>query len=479
MRTANIIGSGPNGLAAAITLAQAGFAVNVFERNRTLGGACATGELTLPGFHHDLGASAFPMGAASPFFQSLPLLHHGLRWCHPELPLAHPLDDGTAVALTRDLNEMSAQLPREDAASWKRFFQPIVRDWNKLVPDLLSTVVHIPRHPLAMARFGLPALLPATTFAHTFFSNPRAQALFAGCAAHSVMPLESPLSSAIGIVLGAAGHAVGWPVAAGGSQSISDALAAHLQTLGGTIHLESMVESLEQLPPADLTFFDTSAAALERIAGARLTRPFRKTLRAFKSGPGVFKVDWALAEPIPWTAEACRRAGTLHVGGTLEEIARAEAGVFAGRHPDKPFVLLVQPSVADPSRAPAGKHTAWGYCHVPNSSTLDRTAAIEAQIERFAPGFRDTILARRTHTTAQLEAWNPNLVGGDVGGGAMTAGQLLFRPTVRDYATTDPAIFLCSSSTPPGGGVHGMCGYRAAQLALKNLKKASPHETNL
>ena len=469
MRTANIIGSGPNGLAAAITLAQAGFGVTVFERNATLGGACATAELTLPGFHHDLGASAFPMGAASPFFRSLPLQQHGLRWCQPQFPLAHPLDDGTAVALTPTLDEMFGQLPREDATAWKRFFQAIVRHWEDLVPDVLSTVVHIPRHPLSMARFGLPALLPATTFAHTFFSKPRAQALFAGCAAHSVMPLESPLSAAIGIVLAAAGHTVGWPVATGGSQSITNALAAHLQSLGGTIHLNQAIESLDQLPPADLTFFDTSAQTLERIAGPCFTGPFRKSLLAFKSGPGVFKIDWALSEPIPWAAEACRRAGTIHLGGTLEEIARAEADVFAGKHPDKPFVLLVQPSVADPSRAPKGKHTAWAYCHVPNGSTLDRTEAIESQVARFAPGFRDVILARSTHTTAQLEAWNPNLVGGDLSGGAMTVGQLIFRPTPRDYATTDPKIFLCSSSTPPGGGVHGMCGHRAAQLALKRL----------
>jgi phytoene dehydrogenase-like protein len=469
MRTANIIGSGPNGLSAAITLARSGFAVHVFERNPTLGGACASAELTLPGFRHDLGASAFPMGAASPCFRSLPLERHGLAWCQPELPLAHPLDDGTGVALTPTLDGMSAQLPREDAAAWKRFFNPIVRDWDNLVPDVLSTVLHIPRHPLSMARFGLPGLLPATTFAHAFFTKPRAQALFAGCAAHSVMPLESPLSSAIGIVLAAAGHTVGWPVAAGGSQSIADALAGYLESLGGVIHLNRTVETLDELPAADLTFFDTSAQALERIAGPRFTEPLRKSLRAFKSGPGVFKIDWALSEPIPWTAEVCRRAGTIHVGGTLEEIARAEADVFAGKRPDKPFVLLVQPSVADPSRAPAGKHTAWGYCHVPNGSALDRTGAIESQVARFAPGFHDVILARKTHTTAQLEAWNPNLIGGDLSGGAMTTGQLLFRPTARDYATTDPTIFLCSSSTPPGGGVHGMCGHRAAQLALKRF----------
>ena len=321
MRTANIIGSGPNGLAAAITLAQAGFAVSVFERNATLGGACATAELTLPGFHHDLGASAFPMGAASPFFRSLPLEQHGLRWCHPDIALAHPLDDGTAVALTRSLEEMTTQLPSEDAGAWKRFFKPIVRHWDDLVPDLLSTVVHIPRHPLSMARFGLPALLPATSFAHTFFSKPRAQALFAGCAAHSVMPLSTPLSSAIGVVLAAAGHTVGWPVAQGGSQAITNALASYLQSLGGTIRLNTPVESLAQLPASDLNFFDTSAQALEHLAGDRFTPPFRESLLAFKSGPGAFKIDWALSEPIPWTADACHRAGTIHVGGTLEEIS--------------------------------------------------------------------------------------------------------------------------------------------------------------
>jgi phytoene dehydrogenase-like protein len=305
--------------------------------------------------------------------------------------------------------------------------------------------------------------------AHSVFSDRRAQALFAGCAAHSVMPLEAPLSSAIGIVLAAAGHTVGWPVAAGGSQSLSNALSAYLQTLGGTIHLNREIARIEDLPAADFNFFDTSAAALDRIAGARLSSGFRASLRAFKQGPGVFKIDWALSEPIPWTSEACRRAGTVHAGGTLEEIARAEAAVFAGQHFDKPFVLVVQPSVADPSRAPEGKHTAWGYCHVPNGSTLDRTDAIELQIERFAPGFRDVILARRTHTTAQLEAWNPNLVGGDLGGGAMTPKQMVLRPSLRDYGTSDPAIFLCSSSTAPGGGVHGMCGFHAAQQALKSL----------
>jgi phytoene dehydrogenase-like protein len=471
MRSANIIGSGPNGLAAAITLAQAGVAVTVCERNPTLGGACSTAEITLPGFRHDLGASALPMAAASPFFRSLPLAKYGFHFIQPELSLAHPLDDGSAVALTPSLADMSSQLTPDDTAAWRRFFSAVVNSWEQLVPEILSPVLHVPRHPFALARFGLPALLPATTLARTFFSDMRTRALFAGVAAHSVMPLDAPLCSAVGIVLSAAAHTVGWPVASGpqtGSQALSNALAAHLRSLGGTIHLSHEVHTLADLQPADVALFDTSARALERIAAPRLSAGFRSSLRRFKPGPGVFKVDWALSEPIPWTAEACRRAGTIHVGGTLEEIARAEAAVFAGRHPDKPFIILVQPSIADPTRASAGGHTAWGYCHVPNGSTLDRTEAIESQIARFAPGFRDVILARRTQSTPQLEAWNPNLLGGDLSGGAMTPRQLLLRPTLRGYSTSDPAIYLCSSSTPPGGGVHGMCGFHAATAALKH-----------
>jgi phytoene dehydrogenase-like protein len=466
MRSATIIGSGPNGLSAAIVLAQAGVQVTVHERNPQVGGACTSAEITLPGFLHDLGASALPMAAASPFFRSLPLQQYGLHFADPEFPLAHPLDDGSAIALTRSLADMHAQLPREDATAWKRFFTPVVKNWDKLIPDILGPLVHIPKHPLALARFGLPALLPATTFAHTFFHKQRAQALFAGCAAHSVMPLEAPLCSSFGIVLAAAAHAVGWPVATGGSQALSNALASHLQTLGGTIHLSSPIVSLDQLDPADTLFFDTSARTLEQLAAPRLGPAYSRSLSRFKPGPGVFKIDYALSERIPWTAEICRRASTIHVGGTLEEIARAEADVFAGKYPDKPFLILVQPSVADPTRAPEARHTAWAYCHVPNGSTLDRTQAIEDQITRFAPGFRDVVLARRTYSTAQLEAWNPNLLGGDLSGGAMSAKQMLMRPTIRDYATSDPRIFLCSSYSPPGGGVHGMCGFHAARLAL-------------
>ena len=471
MRTANVIGSGPNGLAAAITLAQDGVKVSVYERSAIVGGACSTAEITLPGFHHDLGASALPMAAASQFLRSLPLAQYGFHFAQPEFALAHPFDDGTAVALTNTLAAMSSQLTPADFTAWRRLFGSIVRSFDQLVPDILGPLIRLPRHPFALARFGIPALMPATTLAHTFFHDKRTQALFGGCAAHAVMPLESPLCSSVAIVLAAAAHTVGWPVAAAGSQSLSDALAAHLQALGGVIHLSTPIESLKDLTAADALLFDTSAQALSSICGSQLTPAFRESLRHFKPGPGIFKVDWALSGPIPWTAKECRGAATIHVGGTLEEIAQAEAAVFQGLHSDKPFLILVQPSVADPTRAPAGCHTAWAYCHVPNGSTLDRTEAIEAQVARFAPGFRDVILARRTQSTSQLEAWNPNLVGGDLSGGAMTMKQMLMRPTIREYATSDPAIYLCSSSTPPGGGIHGMCGVNAANLALNNAKR--------
>ena len=469
MQSANIIGSGPNGLAAAITLAQAGVRVTVYEANVRVGGACSSAALTLPGFIHDVGSSAYPMGVASPFFRSLPLERYGLRWIEPEIPLAHPFENGSTAALDHDLAAMAAQLGARDGAAWQRLFAPLVRRFGDLVPELLGPIVHLPRSLFTLGRFGLPALLPVTTLARRRFTGVRARALFAGCGAHSVMPLDAPLSAAVGLVLAAAGHASGWPVIQGGSQSLSDALAAHLRSLGGEIRTGVRVSDLAQIEPADAIFFDTSADALERIAGDRLSPGFRTTLRGFKHGPGVFKIDWALSQAIPWRAENCRRAGTVHVGGTIEEIAAAENAVFRGSLSDKPFVLLVQPSVADSTRAPVDRHTAWGYCHVPNGSTENRTEAIEAQIERFAPGFRDCILARHPWTTSALEAWNPNLVGGDLSGGAMSAKQMLFRPTVREYGTSDPSIFVCSSCTPPGGGVHGMCGFHAAKMALRRL----------
>lgn len=471
LQTANIIGSGPNGLAAAITLAQAGVAVTVYERNQQIGGACSTAEVTLPGFRHDLGSSAYPLGIASPFFRSLPLEQHGLRWIQPDASLAHPLDDGTAVIQERSIDRMAEQLGAQDAKAWKRWFGSPVRNWDSLVSDFTQPLLRIPSHPIAMGIFGLPALLPATTLARLAFHGTRARALFAGCAAHSVLPLSHLASAATGIVLAAAGHTTGWPIAAGGAQSIADALASYLYSLGGKIITGVTVSDLKQLEPADATLFDTNVDSLVRIAGDALSPGYVSQLRKFRAGPGIFKLDYALSTPIPWRAAECARATTVHLGGTLEEIAQSEHDAFYGKQCDRPYVLIVQPSLFDASRAPAGKHTAWAYCHVPAGSKLDRTEAIESQIERFAPGFRDCVLARKASNAEELTRWNPNLLGGDVSGGAMTLNQLIARPTLREYRTSNPKLFLCSSSTPPGGGVHGMCGHWAAKAALKQLQR--------
>jgi phytoene dehydrogenase-like protein len=476
LRTANIIGSGPNGLAAAITLAQAGVAVTVYERNGNLGGACATAESTLPGFRHDLGSSAYPMGIASPFFRSLPLEEHGLRWINPEVALAHPLDDDTAVLLHRSLEGTCAQFPAADARAWRALFAPTVRHWPLLVEDLLRPMLHVPRHPIALAAFGPPALLPAQALARILFRDERARALFAGVAAHSVLPLTELASAATGLVLTAAGHAVGWPIVAGGAQSLTDALASYLRSLGGVVVLNAEVHALSELPTADTTFFDTSVPALLSIAGDALTPSFQRRLHRYKPGPGIFKLDYALSAPIPWAAPDCARAATVHLGGTLTEIARSEAHACGPRPrrevapAPKPYVLLVQPSLFDPTRAPGGQHTAWAYCHVPYGSAEDCTERIEAQITRFAPGFQDVVLARRASSATELAAWNPNLLGGDISGGSMSLAQLIARPTLREYATSNPAIYLCSSSTPPGGGVHGMCGNLAALAALDDRR---------
>ena len=474
LRTANIVGSGVNGLAAAVALAKGGVAVTVFERNDRIGGACSTAEITLPGFRHDLGSSAYPLGIASPFLKSLPLAQYGLRWIQPDVPLAHPLDDGTAVVQERSLDATAAQFvegrDHHDEHAWRTLMASSVRDWEALVSDFMQPLLRIPSNPVAMATFGSVAVWPAKLLAETVFRHPRARALFAGCAAHSVLPLTRMISSATGLVLGAAGHAVGWPVIGGGSQALPDALAAYLRDLGGEIVTGHTVANLRGLPPADVTLFDTSVRALSRIAGDSLTPAYQRRLADFRRGPGIFKIDYALSEPIPWRAEACKRAGTVHLGGTLEEIARSEHDAFHGRIPaannDQPFCLLVQPSLFDPSRAPEGKHTAWVYCHVPTGYTGNRTEAIERQMERFAPGFRDVVLARRTWGASELAAWNPNLLAGDVSGGVMTLSGMLARPTLRAYRTSNPRVYLCSSSTPPGGGVHGMAGYHAAVAAL-------------
>jgi phytoene dehydrogenase-like protein len=477
LQTANIIGSGPNGLAAAITLAQRGVAVTVYERNATLGGACSTAEVTLPGFHHDLGSSCYPLGVASPFFRSLPLADHGLRWIEPPTPVAHPLDDGTAVTLehasqAHALEATTAQLSAHDGNAWRSLLSSTVRNWHDLVEDVTQPLLRFPSHPIAMATFGPAALMPAQLLATTLFQDERARALFAGIAAHSVLPLTRIASSATGLVLAAAGHATGWPIAAGGAQSIANALASYLHSFGGRIILNADIQSLADLPAADATLFDTSVSSLMRIANTALTLSYRQRLSTFQRGPGIFKLDFALSQPIPWRAPECSRAATVHLGGTLAEISRSEHDAFYGRLNDRPYVLLVQPSLFDPSRAPEGKHTAWAYCHVPNGSIVDRAAVIEAQIERFAPGFRDCILARRASNAEALADWNPNLSGGDISGGAMTLSQLLFRPTPRGYRTSNPSVYLCSSSTPPGGGVHGMCGHLAALAAYRDL---GPH----
>jgi phytoene dehydrogenase-like protein len=477
LRTANIVGSGPNGLAAAITLAQRGVEVTVYERNAQLGGACATAEVTLPGFRHDLGSSVYPLGVASPFFRTLPLEDFGLRWIEPDAPLAHPLDDGTALLLEHSLQATAAQFSAHDARAWRLLLASSVRDWPTLVNEVTRPLLRLPRSPIVMATFGAAAMLPAQTLARTIFRDEPARALFAGCAAHSVLPLTHIASSAPGLVLAAAAHTTGWPIAASaapgnisGAQSIVDALAGYLRSLGGRIVLNTEIALLDDLPPADATLFDTSVAALDRIAGETFTPSFRKVLRGFQPGPGIFKLDFALREPIPWRAAACSRAATVHLGGTLAEIAASEDAAFHGRRCDKPFVLLVQPSLFDPSRAPEGKHTAWAYCHVPFGSIENLTTVVEDQIERFAPGFRDCILASRASNANDLARWDPNLAGGDVSGGAMTLSQLLLRPTERLYATTNPRVYLCSSSTPPGGGVHGMCGHLAALRALAEHK---------
>jgi phytoene dehydrogenase-like protein len=469
MSRAIVIGSGPNGLAAAIVLAQAGLHVEVYESEDEPGGAARTLPLTLPGFLHDFGSAVHPLAAGSPFFSTLPLLEYGLEWVHGGAPLAHPLDDGSAVLLERDLGDTERALG-EDGAAWRRLMQPTVDHWTEFAEDALAPVLRVPRHPLRMARFGLSALQSAQSLVHSSFTSARTQALFSGLAGHAFLGLDQSLSSAIGLVLGASAHAVGWPIPRGGARTLSHALVSHLEALGGTVHTARRIDAaaLRELEAdSELVFFDTAPQQLLAMAGERLTPGYRRSLERFKRGPGVFKVDYALSEPVPWRAPECRRSITVHLGGSFEQIAAAEDAVSHGRIAERPFVLAVQPSLFDPSRAPRGKHVLWAYCHVPNGSTEDQTAHIEAQIERFAPGFRDCILARHVSAPAALEAMDANLAGGDISGGALTLRQFFLRPTWRTYATSAPNLYLCSASTPPGGGVHGMCGYHAAQLALR------------
>jgi phytoene dehydrogenase-like protein len=474
MTRAYVIGSGPNGLSAAIVLAQAGLDVEVFEAEAELGGAARTLPLTLPGFIHDFGSAVHPMAAASPFFASLPLADLGLHWIHGDAPLAHPLDDGSAVMLERNFEDMSRQLGA-DAESWRRLLGPIVERWQEFTQDALGPLGRIPRHPFLMARFGFEAFQPAERLAVHHFSAPRARALFAGLAAHSFLSLDQPLSSAVALVLGAAAHAVGWPIPRGGSQSIANALIARLQNLGGRLQTGRRIDAQafhEMNREKTLFLFDTNPGQLITIAGDCIPKGRRRSMMEFQPGPGVFKIDFALSAPVPWAATECNRAVSVHLGGTFEEIAASEDAVIHGRHAERPFVLAAQPSLFDPSRAPQGKHVLWAYCHVPNGSTVDMTARIEGQIERFAPGFRDCILGKKLSSPAVLESMDSNLVGGDISGGAMTMRQFLFRPTIHNYATGNPNVYLCSSSTPPGGGVHGMCGFHAAMLALRRTVRS-------
>lgn len=469
MKKACVIGSGPNGLAAAIVLAQAGWSVEVYEAEQQPGGAVRSMELTLPGFLHDFGSAVHPMAVGSPFFAALPLAKYGLEWVHSPTPLAHPLDDGTAVVLERSVDATGAGLG-QDGKAWRKLFEPFASRWFKLAPDLLGPLPLFPSHPLLMGRLGLRAFPSARWIANCLFSTERAKALFAGLAAHSVLSLDEPLSSAFGIMLGVIAHAVGWPIPRGGAQSLTNALCAHLASLGGTLKVGSRVEKLSDLPHFDITLCDITPRQLIEMAGDRLTDDFKRRLTRWQYGPGVFKVDYALSRPIPWTAEECLRACTVHVAGTFEEIVASEHAMRHGEHAERPFIILAQPSLFDSSRAPEGKHVAWAYCHVPNGSTFDMLPRLEAQIERFAPGFRDCVLARRVFAPSDLECMDANLVGGDIGGGAINLSQFIFRPTGRTYSTSAPDIYLCSSSTPPGGGVHGMCGYHAARVALSRIR---------
>jgi phytoene dehydrogenase-like protein len=464
-----VVGAGPNGLAAAIALARARRPVLVLEAEEAIGGGTRSAELTLPGFVHDVCSAIHPLAAASPFFRTLPLSQYGLEFIQPPAPLAHPFDDGTAALLERSIKATGEQLGR-DAAAYRKLMEPLVRNAAAVLEEALGPL-RLPRHPLALARFGLLALRSAAGLATGWFVGGRARALFAGLAAHSIQPLERPPTAAFGLMLGLLGHAVGWPVARGGSQKIAEALATHLRSLGGEIVAGARVQSLESLPPARAVLLDVTPRQVLGIAGPWLPAGYQRQLAAYRYGPGVFKVDWALDGPIPWTAAECARAGTVHLGGSLGEIAVAERAAWRGEPAERPFVIVGQQSLFDPTRAPAGKHTVWAYCHVPHGSTVDMTERIEAQLERFAPGFRDRVLARHTMPPAEIERHNANCVGGDINGGVQDLRQLFTRPTARlvPYGTPAQGLYLCSSSTPPGGGVHGMCGYFAAQAALRHL----------
>lgn len=463
-----VVGSGPNGLAAAIAMQQAGLSVVLLEGKNDIGGGLRSAELTLPGYVHDICSAIHPMAAASPFFKTLPLRDYGLQYIDPDLALAHPFDDGTAAILAKSV-EQTAALLAEDKASYLKLIKPIVASWPGIIDDVLAPL-HFPKHPIDMASFGINALTSATQLVKKFHSK-EARGLWAGMAAHSIQPLSNLATSAIGLALIATGHTGGWPIPLGGSKKIAEALAAYFIALGGKIETNFYVRSLGQLPSSHTVLFDITPRQLLQIAGHTFSAVYKWQLERYQYGMGVFKVDWALDEPIPFTAPDCKKAGTIHIGNTFEEIADSEQLTSEGMHPERSFVLLAQQSLFDPSRAPAGKHTAWAYCHVPNGSQVDMTEAIEKQVERFAPGFRERILAKHVMNTRQIEEYNENYIGGDINGGIINLQQLFTRPALRfsPYRTSAKGMYICSSSTPPGGGVHGMCGFYAARRALKDI----------
>lgn len=464
-----IIGAGPNGLAAGIFLAQKGLKVQIFEASETVGGGMRTAELTLPGFHHDVCSAVHPMGYLSPYFKSLHLENHGLEWVFPEVSVAHPLDGEQAVILSKSVFETSQGLG-VDAKAYQKLMEPLARHTDWLIEDSMKPL-GIPKHPLFLANFGLKAILPAATFANLFFKGDRAKALFAGCAAHSILPFSNYFTTALGLVFLATGHSVDWPVVKGGSQQLANALLKIFQLSGGEITYHAKIKSLTEIPEAKAILFDTDPFQLADIAGNTLPSGYSARLRKFLFGPGVFKIDYALSQPIPWLDPNCLKASTVHLGGKIEEIARSEQEAWDGKLSERPYVLVSQQSQFDISRSPNGKHTCWAYCHVPNGSDVDMSTIIENQIERFAPGFKDIILARHSLNASQFQAYNPNYFGGAVTGGATDITQLFTRPVARfdPYSTPNPNLFICSASTPPGGGVHGMNGFHAAQSVYKKI----------
>ena len=469
-----VVGSGPNGLAAALVLARAGLRIHVYEGSSEPGGGCRTAELTLPGFAHDVCSAVHPLAAASPFFQAASLPARGVRLLTPKVAVAHPLDGGRAGAIAGSVAQTAASLGT-GAASYRRLLAPLVRDADAVLPAALGSFRTLPDRPIPAARFGAEGLLPASVLAR-LLRAPEARALLAGAAGHSFRPLTAPLTGAFGLLLMMLAHTTGWPVVAGGSGQLAAALTAELTDLGGTVTTGTWVKHLDELPPARLLLLDVTPRQLLALAAGKLPAGYRRALARYRYGPGACKVDWALDGPVPWQNPACRQAGTVHVGGTFAEIARSEAEVAAGRHPLRPFCLISQPGVVDPSRAPAGRHTLWGYCHVPAGSGADMSGRIEAQIERFAPGFRDLIAARSVRSAAGLERYNPGYVGGDINAGAATLRQTIGRPVLRPspYRTPLAGVYLCSAATPPGGGVHGMCGVWAARTALRDLGLEPP-----